>query len=181
MLFRSCCLTFLVCFLRNLSLFWHIRWFGALCAVVAYPLRLMKVTQKGLLYALVIVVVAVIILWPRISRSLFPESPGVGPEPSPRGSAALREPLQVEAVVITPQNLTDVVRSVGTLLPEEEVDLTFESSGKITEILFEEGEMVKKGDVLAHINDRPLQAQWQKLQAQQKLALLRELDRKSVV
>ncbi len=176
-----CCLTFLVCFLRNLSLFWHIRWFGALCAVVAYPLRLMKVTQKGLLYALVIVVVAVIILWPRISRSLFPESPGVGPEPSPRGSAALREPLQVEAVVITPQNLTDVVRSVGTLLPEEEVDLTFESSGKITEILFEEGEMVKKGDVLAHINDRPLQAQWQKLQAQQKLALLREFRQKALL
>ena len=65
-----CCLTFLVCFLRNLSLFWHIRWFGALCAVVAYPLRLMKVTQKGLLYALVIVVVAVIILWPRDRKSV---------------------------------------------------------------------------------------------------------------
>lgn len=141
----------------------------------------MKFSRKGLIYALLLLFLAVVVLWPRISRMVFSAEQGSESSPAPRGGAVSREPLQVEAVVIAPQNLTDVVRSVGTLLPEEEVDLTFESSGKITEILFEEGELVKRGDLLARINDRPLQAQWQKLQAQQKLAQAREFRQKALL
>jgi multidrug efflux pump subunit AcrA (membrane-fusion protein) len=50
------------------------------------------------------------------------------------------------------------------------VDLAFESSGKITEINFEEGTFVKKGQLLAKVNDKPLQAQLQRLVSQLKLA-----------
>ena len=46
----------------------------------------------------------------------------------------------------------------------------FETSGKIIEINFEEGSQVKKGQLLAKVNDRPLQAQLQRLVAQLKLA-----------
>ena len=56
------------------------------------------------------------------------------------------------------------------LLPDEEVDLSFETSGKIVEINFEEGTAVKKGQVLAKVNDRQLQAQLQRLVSQLKLA-----------
>lgn len=149
--------------------------------MLASHILLMKFSRKGLIYALLVLVVAVIVLWPHISSTFFSDGQDSAGPPSPRGGAASREPLQVEAVVITPQNLTDVVRSVGTLLPEEEVDLTFESSGKLTEILFDEGEQVKKGDLLAKINDKPLQAQWQKLQAQQKLAQAREFRQKALL
>ena len=45
----------------------------------------------------------------------------------------------------------------------------------------DEGEQVKKGDLLAKINDKPLQAQWQKLQAQQKLAQAREFRQKALL
>ena len=55
-------------------------------------------------------------------------------------------------------------------MPDEEVDLSFETSGKIIEINFEEGSQVKKGQLLAKVNDRPLQAQLQRLVAQLKLA-----------
>ena len=78
--------------------------------------------------------------------------------------------LNVNAKVIKPQLLTDEFTTTGVLLPDEEVDLSFETSGKIVEINFEEGTPVKKGQLLAKVNDRQLQAQLQRLVSQLKLA-----------
>lgn len=77
--------------------------------------------------------------------------------------------LNVRAVKIQQQDLEDALFVSGSLLPDEEVDLTFETSGKITEIHFKEGSFVKKGQLLAKINDAPLQAQLKKLEVQLKL------------
>ena len=76
--------------------------------------------------------------------------------------------LNVNAKVIKPQLLTDEFTTTGVLLPDEEVDLSFETSGKIVEINFEEGTSVKKGQLLAKVNDRQLQAQLQRLVSQLK-------------
>lgn len=78
--------------------------------------------------------------------------------------------LNVNAKIIKPQLLTDEIKISGNLLPDEEVNLSFETSGKIVEINFEEGSTVHKGQLLAKVNDRPLQAQLSRLQAQLKLA-----------
>jgi membrane fusion protein (multidrug efflux system) len=78
--------------------------------------------------------------------------------------------LNVNAIVVKPQTLSDEIYINGSLLPDEEVDLSFETSGKITEINFKEGSFVKKGDLLAKVNDKHLQAQLQKLTSQVKLA-----------
>lgn len=78
--------------------------------------------------------------------------------------------LNVNALLIRTQALTDVIYTNGDLIPDEEVDLSFETSGKITDINFEEGSIVHKGQLLAKINDRPLQAQLKKLEAQLQLA-----------
>ena len=78
--------------------------------------------------------------------------------------------LNVNAKVIKPESLTDEIHVNGLLLPDEEVDLSFETSGKIVEIKFSEGTAVKKGQLLAKVNDRQLQAQLKRLQAQVKLA-----------
>lgn len=78
--------------------------------------------------------------------------------------------LNVNARIIRTQPLTDEISTTGNLIPDEEVDLSFETSGKVTEINFTEGSMVKKGQLLAKVNDRPLRAQLQKLQSQLKLA-----------
>ena len=78
--------------------------------------------------------------------------------------------LNVNGLVISHQSLTEDITMVGNLLPDEEVDLTFETSGKIIEINFKEGALVKKGALLAKVNDKPLQAQLKRYEAQLKLA-----------
>ena len=78
--------------------------------------------------------------------------------------------LNVNAAIVRPQVLVDEIPIIGSLLPDEEVNLSFETSGKITDINFEEGTRVTKGQLLAKVNDRPLQAQLQRLVAQLKLA-----------
>lgn len=81
-----------------------------------------------------------------------------------------RRQLNVNAMVLKPQKLTDIFRTKGQLLPDEEVDLSFEASGKITNIYFKEGTSVKKGTLLARVNDEPLLAELKKLEAQIPLA-----------
>ena len=81
-----------------------------------------------------------------------------------------RKTLNVNAIIVKPQVLTEDIPLVGSLIPDEEVDLSFETSGKIVSINFEEGTHVTKGQLLAKVNDRPLQAQLQRLVSQLKLA-----------
>jgi membrane fusion protein (multidrug efflux system) len=78
--------------------------------------------------------------------------------------------LYSEPEVIKPRTLTDEIIISGELLPDEEVNLSFESSGKIIRIDFDEGSHVTKGQLLAKVNDGPLQAQLKKLEAQLQLA-----------
>ena len=78
--------------------------------------------------------------------------------------------LNVNAQIIKPHLLTDQLFVSGKLMPDEEVDLSFETSGKITDIFFSEGTLVKKGQLLEKINDRQLQAQLDRLEAQMPLA-----------
>lgn len=77
--------------------------------------------------------------------------------------------LTVRAVVMEEQVLNDGIFLSGSLVPDEEVALSFETSGKITEIYFKEGAYVEQGQLLAKINDAPLQAELRKKQAQVKL------------
>ena len=82
----------------------------------------------------------------------------------------VKKVLSVNAKVVKPHLLTDEIPVVGSLVPGEEVQLSFESSGKITDIFFEEGSFVKKGTLLAKINDAQLLAQLKRLEAQIPLA-----------
>jgi len=83
--------------------------------------------------------------------------------------------------VLVPTEMSELLKTVGDLLPDEEVELSFETSGKIVDIFFEEGKRVKKGDLLAKINDRPLQAQLLKLQAQLKLSEEKEFRQRQLL
>ncbi|MFN8209382.1 MAG: efflux RND transporter periplasmic adaptor subunit [Bacteroidales bacterium] len=92
-----------------------------------------------------------------------------------------QQKLNAAGYVILPTKMSELVNSTGTLRPDEETDLSFETSGKIVGINFVEGTRVKKGDLLAKINDRPLQAQLQKLQVELKLAEEKEFRQKSLL
>lgn len=92
-----------------------------------------------------------------------------------------QQKLNAIGYIILPAQMSELVRSTGTLRPDEEVDLGFETSGKIVGINFTEGTRVKKGDLLAKINDRPLQAQLEKLQVQLKMSEAKEFRQKSLL
>lgn len=77
--------------------------------------------------------------------------------------------LSVRAVVLDYQRLSDGLSMSGSLVPDEEVSLSFETSGKITGIFFKEGSHVEKGQLLAKINDAPLQADLRRKEAQLRL------------
>lgn len=81
-----------------------------------------------------------------------------------------RRILNVNAIVIKERTLVDEINPRGRLIPDEEVDLSFQTSGQIVQINFSEGGEVRKGQLLAKVNDAPLQAQLKKLEAQLKLA-----------
>jgi membrane fusion protein (multidrug efflux system) len=110
-----------------------------------------------------------------VGMALFPsikkkENADKRDQPREMIRGANKQPLVVSATILQPQKLNDLFRMKGILLPDEEVDLTFETSGKITKIYFKEGSFVKKGQLLAKVNDAPLQAQLKKLEAQLPLA-----------
>ena len=88
-------------------------------------------------------------------------------------SGQQRQALNINAMIMNTQVLTDKIIATADIIADEEVDLSFETSGKITDIYFREGTHVQKGELLAKINDKPLQAQLLKLQAQLPLAQAR--------
>ncbi len=106
-------------------------------------------------------------------------------EPRPSGGQGFSrgggQILLASGYVIVPTQMSELIYSTGSLLPDEEVDLAFETSGKIVGIFFEEGARVKKGELLAKINDKPLQAQLLKLQAQIKLSQEKEFRQRQLL
>jgi len=146
----------------------------------------MNKRAKLVITILLILVLAGIIFYPKIKPLFAAKSKGSdqiagrGPGAGPGGMQG-RQLLNVNGFLIKPAQISEFINSTGTLRPDEEVELSFETSGKIVGINFTEGTRVKEGDLLAKINDRPLQAQLQKLQAQKKLADEKEFRQRSLL
>ena len=79
-------------------------------------------------------------------------------------------PMAVNGLVVSSQVLDNIVRSSGTVLGSESVDLVTEAAGRIEKISFVEGGHVRKNDLLVKINDDDLQAQMKKTELQIQLA-----------
>lgn len=90
-----------------------------------------------------------------------------------RGGGA-KGPVAVRAVVLASEQLDDALRVTGTLLPNEQVDLQTETSGKITGIYFSEGQVVGSGKLLVRINDSELRAQHKRAVYRRTLAAAKE-------
>ena len=85
-------------------------------------------------------------------------------------------PTAVNYYVANLEQFTSDVFTTGKIGALNQVDIVPEIGGKITQIFFKEGETVSKGSLLLKLNDKDLQAQFQKLQAQLKLSE-QKLDR----
>ncbi len=85
------------------------------------------------------------------------------------GPATVEAPIPVKARRIQPQELKDYITVSGSTMPAEEVMVSSEVPGKVKKILFREGDYVKVGVPLIHLDDDELQAERNRLQVQMKL------------
>ena len=128
----------------------------------------MKKRKRWLLIISVLVFIAIIIAIPRIKKRIDNSKENTAPVLISNSQA--QRVLNVNAELVKYHSMTDKTITTGNILPSEQVDLSFETSGKIIEIYFDEGGVVKKGALLAKINDKPLLAQLLKLETQLPLA-----------
>jgi len=137
-------------------------------------------TKIGLVVFIVLFILG-IVFHPQIKSLFTNQNEALIKADPPSGKQSGNRELNVNAEILGYQDLTEVFRTKGKLIPDEEVDLSFETSGKITYIYFKEGRSVKKGELLAKVNDKPLQAELKKLEAQLPLAKERVFRQKSLL
>ncbi len=141
--------------------------------------------KRTIIIVVIVLLIVGMAFYPAIKKNFFSENSSTEaliPSGGGKGKDGNRNrPLNINVQVIKYENLNDIFKTTGTLIPDEEVDLSFETSGKITNIYFKEGSAVKKGTLLAKVNDKPLQAELKKLEAQIPLAKDRVFRQKSLL
>lgn len=118
--------------------------------------------KKALISILIVVAVVLLLAIPKISfknESVKNES----------GPSQQSQVLPVEAFVVKPIQFDRKIIITGSILANETIEVKSEVSGKITRIYFNEGQAIKKGDVLIKIEDDELQAQLEKARHNKKL------------
>lgn len=93
--------------------------------------------------------------WPAIA-SLTGQQPA---QPAPQAGGNTRRATPVEVAAAAEATLSDNLTAIGTLLAEEAVDIAAETSGRIAEILFKDGENVAAGAILFKLDDDLVSAQ----------------------
>lgn len=78
----------------------------------------------------------------------------------------------VEVTPLTRRDLSETLRVVGSLAPNETATIRPETNGLIRSIHFDEGQRVKKGDLLVKIDDSELRAQLAQSESRYDLAKL---------
>lgn len=94
---------------------------------------------------------------------------------TPKGP--INRTVDVRVKVMKPESVDSRFSTIGSLLPNEEVELRPEAAGKVTSILFSEGSYVRKGTLLVKLNDAELQAQ--KRKAEVRLVLARDKEKRA--
>jgi membrane fusion protein, multidrug efflux system len=107
-------------------------------------------TRKKLLWAIIaIVLVVLLVLGLRYRASTAPV---------PAGRFGAGGPLAVGVGQVTAGDMPITVNALGTVTPLATVTVHPQINGPLINIAFTEGQIVKKGDVLAVIDPRPFQA-----------------------
>lgn len=85
------------------------------------------------------------------------------------GGGPMAQKVAVDVYVVSPTAFQNRITSTGSVIPNEDVELRSEISGRVTNINFKEGGQVKKGQLLLTVNDAELRAQLQKLESNRSL------------
>lgn len=110
----------------------------------------------------------------RAAKSPTAESPATrgGGGRGGRGAKGGGQIQPVEVTGTARRDLSETLNVVGSLAPNETASVRPEMAGLIRSIHFEEGQRVKKGDLLVKLDDSELHAQFAQTQARHELAKL---------
>ncbi len=79
--------------------------------------------------------------------------------------------LEFETITVTRGDIVASISATGSLEPNETRSVFFETSGRVLEVLVEEGDLVQEGQVLARLDDTDLQFQLRQAEANLRAAL----------
>ena len=102
-------------------------------------------------------------------------SVATAPRPGSGGRA-----LPVSVYIAEYMEKEDGLLRIGNLVANERVDIVSEMSGRVTSINFEEGQFVRKGDILVKLNDDELRVQLTRAEYQY-LLLEQRLERQRIL
>jgi multidrug efflux system membrane fusion protein len=85
---------------------------------------------------------------------------------APAGSHAAEPKVPVRTVKVLQESMPIAVTGVGSVLPVASVTVRARVDGQLDRVDFKEGQDVKAGQVLAHLDARTFQAQLQQIEAQ---------------
>lgn len=101
--------------------------------------------------------------------------------PATGASASVDSRLGVRATVVASSPFRDKIFVTGSVIAQDEVFLQAEASGRIVSLSLTEGGFVKKGTLLAKINDADLQAQRRRAALNLELAQIREARQRQLL
>lgn len=81
------------------------------------------------------------------------------------GKTIARETIPVETLALWPRDHVDTFEITGLVKADEDVQVASETSGRITEVNFDQGDWVEKGELLVRLDDDVVQAQIRRLRA----------------
>ncbi|MDQ2792396.1 MAG: efflux RND transporter periplasmic adaptor subunit [Bacteroidota bacterium] len=87
---------------------------------------------------------------------------GKGAAPGGKGGPGGKPKVPVQVYIVAATKLSDQVASTGSVMADEAVTIQSEISGKITSLNIQEGQPVRKGQLLFTINAADVQAQLRK-------------------
>lgn len=99
----------------------------------------------------------------------------------PVASAPVDSRLGVRAMVVATSPFRDKIFVTGSVIAQDEVYLQAEAAGRIISLSLTEGGFVKKGTLLAKINDADLQAQRRRAVLNLELAQIREARQRQLL
>ena len=105
-----------------------------------------------------------------------PASPG-----SPAGPGGPQRPVSVEVAKVETTKLVDETQSVGSLRSNQGVMLRPEVGGRVSQVMFKDGQRVKKGQVLVQFDDQLPAAQVMQAQAELSIAKANHTRNKELV
>ncbi len=119
-----------------------------------------------------------LVLWFIFNGKFFKEEEQADPLRSPSAASAI---LPVKAMIIKKAPLTDKLIAGGSVMADEQVNVSSEIAGQVVKIHFREGSTVEEGTLLVTMNNADLYAQIARNKHQLKLARESEARQKQLL